>query len=226
MTLEQEWIENDLNPFILFDSKGKVKSLNTEAQFLLGHINASRLFELATTYASPSFGFKTSMVDFDFDHFHFYALTVGYLDEESIGIRLYTKPKQIPGNLSIEGEKVNIYTLIDLCIASKSISSTRAFTKQFDPSIPELHINTELFIQALNKLFDLTVGKVFVSVNVKVGEAMRIAEKKYPLLDVLVNADAFEENEFHMIEEICANEMLMFNSSGSICSISLPMVVK
>ena len=41
MTFEQQWIEYDFNPFILFDSSGKIVSLNAEAQFLLGSSNTS-----------------------------------------------------------------------------------------------------------------------------------------------------------------------------------------
>ncbi|MCK4737153.1 MAG: hypothetical protein KAT10_01230, partial [Sulfurimonas sp.] len=66
MTFEQQWIEYDYNPFVLFSSKGKVISLNSEAQFLLGAITTDELFNLATTYANLSFGFKTTFIELEF----------------------------------------------------------------------------------------------------------------------------------------------------------------
>lgn len=34
----EAWIEHDYNPFIVFDSNGKIISLNQEAQYLLGEV--------------------------------------------------------------------------------------------------------------------------------------------------------------------------------------------
>ncbi|HFB53860.1 MAG TPA: hypothetical protein ENJ67_03930, partial [Sulfurimonas autotrophica] len=92
MTLEQQWLEYDYNPFILFNAQGKILSLNAEAQFLLGSANAHELFELAKTYASINFGFKTTFVELEYGRYKFFGLTVGYEDEEQIGIKLYQSP--------------------------------------------------------------------------------------------------------------------------------------
>ena len=63
MTFEQQWIEYDYNPFVLFNSNSRIISLNAEAQFLLGCVTADELFKLATTYANVTFGFKTTFID-------------------------------------------------------------------------------------------------------------------------------------------------------------------
>ena len=65
MTFEQQWLEYDYNPFILFDANGKIISLNAEAQFLLGNASAQELFKLCTSYASVSFGFKTTFLELE-----------------------------------------------------------------------------------------------------------------------------------------------------------------
>jgi len=62
MTFEQQWVEYDYNPFVLFSSNGKIISLNSEAQFLLGATESNTLFELAQTYANVNFGFKTTFI--------------------------------------------------------------------------------------------------------------------------------------------------------------------
>ena len=92
MTFEQQWIEYDYNPFILFSANGKIISLNAEAQFLLGSTTPSSLFELAQSYASISFGFKTTFIELEYGRYKFFGVTVGYEDEEKIGLKLYQTP--------------------------------------------------------------------------------------------------------------------------------------
>ena len=87
MTFEQQWIEYDYNPFILFSSNGKIVSLNAEAQFLLGTATSRELYELATSYANVTFGFKTTFIDLEFGRYKFFGLTVGYENEDEIGIK-------------------------------------------------------------------------------------------------------------------------------------------
>jgi nitrogen-specific signal transduction histidine kinase len=144
MTFEQKWLEYDYNPFILFSNDGRVISLNSEAQFLLNNDIAHDIFQLALSYANVTFGFKTTFLDLEFGNYKFFAFTVGYEDEETIGIKLYRTPiiniAKIKPN---DGQLVNIYTLIDLCIATNSINSNIEFKKEFDPAIPEFIINSD-----------------------------------------------------------------------------------
>jgi hypothetical protein len=135
MTFEQQWIEYDYNPFVLFSSNGKIISLNAEAQFLLGAVTSDELFKLATTYANVTFGFKTTFIDLEFGRYKFFALTIGYENEDEIGIKFYQAPTfKLNKNKPI-GELTNIYTLVDLCISSNSINSKIKYIKDFDPTI-------------------------------------------------------------------------------------------
>ena len=59
----EAWIEHDYNPFILFDNNGKIISLNQEAHFLLGGDNQKKIFDIAQTFASMSYAFKTTIID-------------------------------------------------------------------------------------------------------------------------------------------------------------------
>jgi hypothetical protein len=89
MTFDQQWIEYDFNPFILFSASGKVLSLNTEAQYLLGAAEPSVIYKIAMANANATFGFKTTFMELEFGRFKFFGITIGYEDEEQIGIRLY-----------------------------------------------------------------------------------------------------------------------------------------
>ena len=153
MTFEQQWIEYDYNPFVLFNSSGKIVSLNSEAQFLLGATTPSTLFELAQAYASVSFGFTTKFIELEYGRYKFFGLTVGYEDEDQIGIKLYQMPSFKLSTKKPEGELTNIFTITDLCISTNSISSKSQFTKSYDPAIPEVIVNSNRLIKMLNKMY-------------------------------------------------------------------------
>jgi len=153
MTFDQQWIEYDFNPFILFSASGKLLSLNTEAQYLLGAVEPTVIYKIAMANANATFGFKTTFMELEFGRFKFFGITVGYEDEEQIGIRLYQLPSFQFTKQKPEGNLVNIYTLIDLCISSNSIGSNIKYVKELDPSIPEIRLQPELFIKLLNKTY-------------------------------------------------------------------------
>ncbi len=113
MSFFEEWLEFDYNPFILFDTNGKVTYINQEAQYLLGNIRAKEIFELAKSYANHTYGFKTTIIDLTYGSYSFYAITVGYQNDDEIGIRLYKNGAKKFSNLQECGELTNIYSLLD-----------------------------------------------------------------------------------------------------------------
>nr|WP_321265533.1 hypothetical protein [uncultured Sulfurimonas sp.] len=225
MTFEQQWIEYDYNPFILFSSNGKIISLNAQAQFLLGLASTNELFELCTTYASVTFGFKTTFLELEFDRFKFFALTVGYENEDEIGIKLYQAPTFKLNNPKPIGELTNIYTLVDLCISTNSISSDTTYIKEYDPTIPEIIININKFIKLLNKAYlcfeknDTIKTKIFY----RIGEHIKFEEKKYSIFSIVIDAKN--------IDQVKADELKIIASSSSFfvdiqkkITINIPMI--
>lgn len=225
MTLEQQWLENDYNPFILFSSQGKVLSLNSEAQFLLSSFNSKELFELATTYANVTFGFKTTFIELEFGRYKFFGLTVGYENEDEIGIKLYQTPSFKLSEKKPTGELVNIYTLVDLCISTNSINSKVEFSKEFDPTIPEIVINSNKFIKILNKIYScyLDNEKIYTRIYYRVGEHVKFDGNKYSLFSIEVSAknkDPQKEMELHGIAK---NSDIFIDIQNKI-TINLPMI--
>ena len=225
MTFEQQWQEYDYNPFILFSHDGKILSLNSEAQFLINSFNAKEIFKLATTYANVSFGFKTTFLDLEFGRYKFFGLTVGYENEEEIGIKLYQAPSFKLNPTTPSGELVNIYTLVDLCISTNSINSNVKFIKEFDPTIPEIVVDSNNFIKILNKVYACFIKneKVFTKIYYKVGEHVKFGDKKYSLFAVEVFADlrdAQKEKELHLIAK---NNEIFIDIQKKI-TINLPMI--
>lgn len=225
MTFEQQWIEYDYNPFILFSSSGKIISLNTEAQFLLGSSSPVELFEIATSYANVTFGFKTTFLELEIGRYKFFGLTVGYENDDEIGLKLYKAPSFKVANPKPNGELVNIYTLIDLCISTNSISSTVKFTKDFDPTIPEIIINSNAIIKILNKSYKCfhENSSINTRVYLRVGEHVKFSEKKYPIFSIEISSENINKN--------LANDLKLFTQENSFymdiqkdITINIPMI--
>jgi len=225
MTFEQQWLEYDYNPFILFSSNGKIISLNSEAQFLLGVASASELYELATTYANITFGFKTKFLDLEFGRYKFFGVTVGYENENEIGIKLYQAPSFKLNKPKPSGELTNIYTLVDLCISTNSINSKISFIKEFDPTIPEIIIDSNSFIKVLNKIYSCFIDNQTINTKIfyRVGEHIKFDGKKYSIFSIEVRADELNKKKANELEILTANSSFYINIQKSI-TINIPMI--
>ncbi|MEN4052997.1 MULTISPECIES: hypothetical protein [Sulfurimonas] len=226
MTLEQQWIEYDYNPFILFNSNGKIVSLNSEAQFLLGSTTAHELFELAKTYASINFGFKTTFIELEYGRYKFFGLTVGYEDEEQIGIKLYQAPSYKLNTTKPNGELTNIFTIIDLCIATNSINSDILFKKDFDPTIPDVIVNSNNLIKLLNKIYEYFKANdtILTRVFFRIGEHIKFEDKKYSIFSIAVKAEHSDENRANELEILAKNSNFYIDINDKQVTINLPMI--
>jgi len=225
LTFEQQWIEHDYNPFVLFNSKGKVLSLNSEAQFLLGAVSYGEIFELATAYANVTFGFKTTFVDLEYGRYKFFGLSVGYEDEEQLGIRLYRAPSLKLKKPTMDGEVTNIFTIVDLCIATNSIASESKFLKEYDPTIPEIIINSNRIIKILNKMYSCVSDNDEITTRIfyRVGEHVKFEGKKYSIFSIAVEAKNIDKKESSELE-LLAKQSDMHVEVKSQLIINIPMM--
>ncbi len=226
MTLEQQWLEYDYNPFILFNANGKIVSLNSEAQFLLGATTAHEIFELAKTYASINFGFKTTFVELEYGRYKFFGVTIGYEDEEQIGIKLYQAPSYKLNAAKPDGKPTNIFTIIDLCIATNSINTDITFKKDFDPAIPDVIIDSNNLIKLLNKVYEYFYDNEIILTKVfyRVGEHIKFEEKKYSIFSISVHAKEANEHMVNELEIIAKNSNFYIDISQEQVTINLPMI--
>jgi len=226
MTLEQQWIEYDYNPFILFNANGKIESLNAEAQFLLGSTTASELFDLAKTYASINFGFKTTFVELEYGRYKFFGLTVGYQDEEQLGIKLYQAPSYKLTATKPHGELTNIFTIIDLCIATNSISSDITFKKDFDPTIPDVIVDSNNLIKLLNKIYEYFKDNntILTKVFFRVGEHIKFEDNKYSIFSIAVKAENIDANKVNELEVLAKSSNFYIDINDKQVTINLPMI--
>lgn len=225
MTFEQKWLEYDYNPFILFRSNGKIISLNAEAQFLLGCTTAQELFELATTYASVNFGFRTTFLELVYGRYHFFGITVGYDNEDEIGLKLYQAPSYKLTTKKPVGQLVNIYTIVDLCIASNSINCNINFKKDYDPTIPDIILDSDKMIKLLNKIYEASQEStsIITRIHFRVGEHIKFDEKKYSIFSIEIIPDNFDKTKSAAIK-LFAEENDFYVNIDKTLTINLPMI--
>lgn len=225
MTFEQQWIEYDYNPFILFKANGKILSVNTEAQFLLSSTTPRVLFELAQAYASISFGFKTTFVELEYGRYKFFGLSVGYEDEEKIGIKLYQIPSFKLNTKKPEGELTNIFTITDLCISTNSINSDINYTKFYDPTIPEVIVNSSQLIKVLNKIYDALQENEEIDTKVfcRVGEHIKFDGKKYSIFSISVSAKNIDEEKSLELKSLAQKYNFRVEISSDL-TLNIPMI--
>lgn len=204
MEFLEKWIEYDYNPWILFDSNGRVKTLNQEAQFLLAEVTVKEIFDLAVAYANVSYGFKTTMLDLTYGRYEFFGIMVGYEDNDTIAIRLYQKPPERIsdphlGDMSLH----NIYTLIDLAISTSSISRRHGFTTSFDPTFPDMKIHPEEFVKLLTEIFRCFRDSepVEIKMTLKTGETLKFEKRRYPIFQISVKGDLDESCNISSLSE-------------------------
>ena len=207
MSFLEQWVEHDYNPFIVFDSNGKVTSLNQEAQYLLGEVTPKEIFDIAGAYANITYGFKTTILDLEFGAYKFYAITVGYQDEHQIGIKLYKYATQKFTTIEEYGEPVNIYALLDLCISASSTFGSAVFRKEFDPTFPDLRLKIDGFTKLLNKTYQSykMSSKITTKLALKTGEYIRFNQKKYPIFVITIEAEERDKTHESEIETIAQN---------------------
>jgi len=225
MTFNEAWIEYDYNPFIVFTDNGRVKSLNKEAQYLLGEIDAKEVFELTKTYASHTYGFNTIAIDIFFGSYNFYAITVGYQNENEIGIKLYKTAAKKFTNIEEYRDSINIYVLLDLCISASSTRIKPEFSKEFDPTFPNIKLHVNNFTKLINKIYQSHSSATFINTKLSLvtGEHIRYNNKKYPIFSIKTDSDHRDNSYEKEIENIAmkSNTIVRFNKNSTVINSAL-----
>jgi len=183
----EELLEHDLNPYFLFDSNGKIKSYNKEAEFLMNFVHIKELFKLAISNASVSFGFSQKFISLKYDKLDFYAILVGYANEDEIALRLYKVVSNQEHTINSDTLKiVNIFNLIELSKSTTLLNSNLKIDEVYDISLPEMKININNFLICLNECFFLFIEDDFIQLKVKmkIGEHEIINQKKYNIVAI------------------------------------------
>ena len=189
----QPFVDWDNSPFILFNPQGKILYLNNSAEILFGYVSKRELYDLALAYAPQSFGYKTTTLTLNYDTFSFYAITVGYENEEQLSIRFYNAPRT-KSSTPIERDKLattDINLLLEANIALFKTKNSNNLQLLTDPDIPQLKIDQNRFSKLLRKVLEAFRASDSIRITLKllVGEHVIIDEKKTPIAQLAIEAN-------------------------------------
>ncbi len=183
----EQLLEHDLNPYFVFNSNGRIKSFNKEAEFLLNYVSVKELFQLAVDNASHDFGFSQKYLPLKFNKHSYYAILVGYASDEEIALRLY-KVVSNQTNIINSGKLklVNIFSLIELSKNTTLLTNEIKIDEVYDISLPEMKININEFLLCLNDCFKYFENdkEITLKVQIKVGEYEVINNKKFKIVSL------------------------------------------
>lgn len=195
------FVEWDNSPFILFSDQGKILYLNNAAEILFGYVSKKELYDIALSYAPQSFGYKTTSLALNYDSFSFYAITIGYENEEQISLRLYNTPR-LKTIRKIETEKLiatDINILLEANIALFRTKNTNPLKLLTDQDLPAFKIDQNTFSKLLRKTFDTFRASDSIDISLKLlfGQHVIIDNKKEALvqLSILANGRYVDTDE-------------------------------
>jgi len=189
----QAFVEWDNSPFILFSAEGKILYLNNVAEILFGYVSKQELYDIALAYAPQTFGYKTTTLSLNYDSFSFYAITVGYENEEQISIRFYNKPRIKP-SLPLETDKLiltDINVLLEANIALFKTKNRNPLQLLVDQDLPPFKIDQNRFSKLLRKTLDSfrASDSIYITLKLLIGEYVVVADKKDPIVQLTVEAN-------------------------------------
>jgi len=232
LNFNESWVEFDLNPIVIFNKDSKILTLNQEATFLLATVDKNELFSLALSHAPSSFGFETKYITISLGRFNFFALSVGYITEENIGIKLYKvfeyKKQTLIQNKN--SELINIYTLIDLAISTNSIdTNTKIHIKNFDPTLPETRLYVLKFVNLLDMIYKSSTQAKHITSTLKLitGEYIVIENKKYPAIKLDIKVDSNLANiDNNLLQKLADENSILCEVHQNSISITFPLITK
>jgi hypothetical protein len=222
----EELIENDLDPFILFNGNGGVERYNKKADFLLSFVSYKEIYDLAIANAPQRFGFKRTFIDLEYKE-SYYAVLVGYVDEDYLGIKLYKKT--IPTNQIKIDEKyklVNLYTMIELSKNTILSGSGIKFEEDYDLTIPDTKINIDHFLKILNEIFLAYKNNDSVKIrsHLKLGEFIKIEGQKYQVCSIRFESQSAKIGE--NLKLLAKDTNFILTVKDAITEIEFPLIVE
>jgi len=189
----ESFIEWDNSPFILFNQEGKIVYLNNAAEILFGYVTKKELYDIALSYAPQNFGYKTTTLSLAYDSFLFYAITVGYENEEQLSLRMYNTPRLKPTR-KLETDKLivtDINILLEANIALFKTKNTNKLRLLADQDLPAFKIDQNNFSKLLRKTLDAFRSSDSIDITLKllIGQHVIIENKKEAIVQLSIEAN-------------------------------------
>lgn len=217
------WVEYDYNPFVLFSNNGKVVYANKEAEHILSDQTIKEIYQIAISYAPLKPEYKTVFKSFKLDNIEFNSITVGYDNEEEIGIKLYYVIKNREKHIDLKHyESLNLYFILDFVRSYLFIDHEVSFINDYDPTIPDIKLAKEETIKLFSYVYSAfkTAKEIVTKVNIKFGERIKLNNKNYSMIEVKISGDSYtplsKESESRILD-------VSFNSD--FVTIHIPIII-
>ncbi len=189
----ESFIDWDNSPFILFDSRGKILYLNNASEILFGYVSKKELYDIALSYAPQNFGYRTTTISLSYDSFMFYAITVGYENEEQLSLRLYHAPRIKPVK-KLETDKLittDINILLEANISLFKTKNSNKLSLLTDQDLPPFKLDQNNFSKLLRKTLDAFRASDSIDIVLKllIGEHVIIDNKKESIIQLMIRAN-------------------------------------
>jgi hypothetical protein len=202
----KQFVACDNSPFILFSAEGKILYLNNAAEILMGYVDRKELFDIVLSHAPKEYGYKTTSIPLQYDAMLFYAITVGYQDDEHICIRLYHQPRlNRPRTLTSDSYVMtDINTLLEANITLFQMTNHNDLSLLVDQDIPPFKIDQNHFSKLLRKtLHAFRVSEeIHMTLKFLIGEYIIINEKKESLIQLTIEANSRYPDQDSDIEKL------------------------
>ncbi|RLA57286.1 MAG: hypothetical protein DRQ78_13645 [Epsilonproteobacteria bacterium] len=224
----ESFIEWDNSPFILFDNKGKILYLNNSAEILFAYVSKKELYDIALSYAPQSFGYKTTSLSLSYESFVFYALTIGYENEEQISLRLYVSPRMKPKR-KLDTEKfisTDINILLEANIALFKTKNTNPLKLLTDQDLPSFKIDQNNFSKLLRKTLDTfrSSDSIDISLKLLIGQQVIIDNKKEAIVQLAINANGRYVDTDEEIQNIAAESQVKCMLKENMIKLEIPLL--
>jgi len=192
----EPFVEWDNSPFILFSSVGKIIYLNSAAEILFGYVSKKELYDLALSYAPQDFGHRSTTIALNYDLLSFYALTVGYQNEDEIALRLYHSPCTKDGALSAQAKQnktlimTDINTLLEANLTLFRINSDSKISLLTDQELPPFKIDQNSFSKLLRDVLSIFSNSKAINISLKllIGRHVIIGDKKESIVQLRIQS--------------------------------------
>ncbi len=222
------FIENDNNPFILFNAEKKIAYLNIAAEFLLGKVSKIDIYNLCLANAPKEYGSKMTYMDLKYDDLTYYGITVGYQDDNYIGIRLYQRVK----NRQMSAKELSKYVLTDINTLLETFISLLTIKNDYkiklitDMDIPEFKISQNDFFKILRKCFDTfdPSESLYIALKMRVGEFVYVKNERCQLVKLEIRSKKRDQSHDMDIDKLCEDNYIDYLSEKGRIRLIIPML--
>ena len=224
----ESFIEWDNSPFVLFSNQGKILYLNNAAEILFGYVSQKELYHIAVSYAPHDFGYKTTTISLAYDSFMFYALSVGYENEDEISLRLYNTPRIKPTR-KLETDKListDINILLEANIALFKTKNTNTLKLLADQDLPAFKIDQNNFSKLLRKTLDAFRASDAMDITLKllIGQQVIIENKKESIVQLSISANGRYANTDDELCNLAAQSQIKCLLKESAIILEIPLI--